>query len=369
MITDKLIERIKSMQNPSVVGLDPRLSYVPENITKRAYDEFGKTTRGAATALLVFNKAIIDAIYDIVPAVKPQVAMYEQFGAEGIDCYIKTIEYAKSKGMIVIGDVKRNDITSTADAYSDGLLGRVDIGGEQVAAYDHDFITINPYLGFDGIEPFLRNCKKYDKGIFVLVKTSNPSGGDIQDVFIESGRPIFEHIGTPVSNKNEDTVGPLFINNGEDTIGAHSFRAFDYVGGKEGDIVGRYSFKASGKTMFEHVGDLVSKWGADTIGEHGFSAIGAVVGATYPAQAAALRKAMPHTFFLVPGYGAQGGGADDIKCCFVKDKVGAVVNSSRGIIAAHQNPKYEKFTKVSFADAARQAAIDMKKDLEGCLYV
>jgi len=310
VIIDKLVQRITELHNPTVVGLDPRLDMVPQAIREAAYAKHGKTPAGAAEAFYQFNVGLIDAVADIVPAVKPQVAMYEQYGAAGMDAYIRTIAYAKQKGMIVIGDIKRGDIASTAEAYSDGHLGRVTIEGETVAVFQEDFITVNPYMGSDSVEPYLQNCKDYGTGLFALVKTSNKGSGDFQDLMI-------------------------------------------------GD---------TGKTLYETVGQRVSEWGADLIGASGFSAVGAVVGATYPVQAEKLRAAMPHTFFLVPGYGAQGGKAEDLAVCFNKDGVGAIVNSSRGIIAAYKLAAYkDKFSEANYAEAARQAALDMKSDLGRCI--
>lgn len=307
MIIDKLIDKIKQFNNPTVVGLDPRLAYIPSYIKKEVYENYGKTPKAVAEAFYIFNKSIIDEICDLVPAVKPQIAMYEQFGADGIKAYIDTIEYAKQKGMIVIGDIKRSDIASTAEAYSDGHIGRVKVEENEYEVYKSDFITLNPYLGYDSIEPYIDNCKNYEKGLFILVKTSNPNSGQIQDLLV-------------------------------------------------GD-----------EKLYEKIGKLTSTWGKDLIGGNGYSSIGAVVGATHPEQAKVLRQIMPNTYFLVPGYGAQGATAKDLSVCFNKDKLGAIVNSSRGIIAAYQNKKYcDKFNEHEFAQAAKQAAIDMKKDLEQC---
>lgn len=309
MIIDKLIEKIKETQNPTVVGLDPRLDYVPEHIKEEAFAKHGETLQAVAQAFYAFNRRLIDALYDIVPAVKPQIAMYEQYGYEGIRAFIDTIAYAKEKGLIVIGDVKRSDIASTAEAYADGHIGRVNTGKHTQEVYREDFITLNPYLGFDSIEPYLENCKKYEKGLFILVKTSNPHSGELQDLMVE----------------------------------------------REG---------RGGETLYETVGELVAKWGKELIGVHGFSEVGAVVGATHREQAKRLRARMPDTFFLVPGYGAQGGTAEDIEPCYRQDGLGVIVNSSRGIIAAYQNERYRTaFGPEDFAGAARQAALDMKKDL------
>ncbi|NLM03407.1 MAG: orotidine-5'-phosphate decarboxylase [Clostridiales bacterium] len=305
---DNLIEKIEKLQNPTVVGLDPRLHFIPDYIKKEAYDKYAKTPKAAASIFLEFNKAIIDHIYDLVPAIKPQVAMYEQFGAEGIQAYIDTIKYAKSKGLIIIGDVKRGDITSTAEAYADGHIGRVDIDGEKHEIYMEDSITLNPYLGYDSIEPYMDHCKNYNRGLFILVKTSNPNSGEIQDL------------------------------------------------------------EVNGEKIYEIVGKLVDKWGKSLIGKRGYSSIGAVVGATHPAQAEELRSIMPNTYFLVPGYGAQGATAKDLKGYFNKDGLGAIINSSRGIIAAHKKEEYRnRFSEKEFALAAREAVIAMKKDLQQIL--
>ena len=269
---NKLTERIQRLEAPIVVGLDPMLNYIPEHIIKDAYSSMGENLSGAAEAIWQYNKCIIDAIYDLVPAVKPQIAMYEQFGIEGMKTYVKTLEYAKSKGLIVIGDVKRGDIGSTSAAYATGHLGKVNIGGKQFRGFDEDFITVNPYLGSDGILPFIDVCKQENKGLFILVKTSNPSSGEFQDQLINN-RPLYEH-----------------------------------------------------------VGKKVAEWGELFMG-HEYSYIGAVVGATYPEVGKVLRELMPKTFILVPGYGAQGGKAEDLKHYFNDDGLGAIVNSSRGIIA------------------------------------
>ena len=300
MIIDKLIDLVNKLENPTVVGLDTRLEYIPDDIIKDVQDRYGRTDIAVKYALLAFNKGLIDSLCDIVPAVKPQMAFYEQYGSEGVDAYIQTVAYAKSKGLVVIGDIKRSDIASTAEAYSDGHIGRVKIFGEEKHIFDEDFITINPFLGGDSVEPFLANCEKYDRGLFLLVKTSNPGSGDFQDLI-------------------------------------------------SGD-----------RHVYEIVGDYVSQWGKAFIGKHGYSSIGAVVGATYPDVAAKMRARLPHTFFLVPGYGAQGGSAADIAAPFDKNGGGAIVNNSRGIIAAYKN---EKYAGLSYAEAARRAAIAMRDEL------
>jgi len=306
---DRLIKKIKETENPTVVGLDPRLSYIPDYIIQDSYRKYGRTLKGAAKAMYKFNKKIIDQIYDIVPAVKPQIAMYERYGIEGLKTYLKTIEYAKEKGLIIIGDIKRSDIASTAQAYSDGHIGKTDVDGNMYEVFREDFITLNPYLGSDSITPFLEDCKKYEKGLFVLAKTSNPNSGEIQDLIVD------------------------------------------------------------GIPLYEKVGSLISKWGEELIGQYGFSEVGAVVGATHPEQAKILREIMPHTFFLVPGYGAQGGKAEDLAVCFNNDGLGAIVNSSRGIIAAHTKDDYKDCfdNEKDFAKAARKAVINMKKDLRRCI--
>ena len=300
MIIDKLIEKILELKNPTAVGLDPRADYLPPEIIEEATSRYQKTLRAISWAFLEFNKKIIDEIHDIVPAVKPQIAMYEQFGADGIGAYIETVRYAKEKGLVVIGDIKRGDIASTAEDYSNGHIGLVDVFGEMTRVFDEDFVTISPYLGADSITPFLANCKEHDRGLFVLAKTSNKGSADLQNL-----------------------------------------------------IVGQ-------QHIYEIMGEYISKWGEGLIGKYGYSSIGAVVGATHPAEAEKLRKVAPHTFFLIPGYGAQGGRASDLAICFDDQGLGGIVNSSRGIIAAHQNKKYAGHT---FAKAARAAALDMKEDL------
>lgn len=297
-----LVEKIKKMEAPIVVGLDPMLNYVPQYLQKNAIREQGETLEAAAEAVWQYNKGIVDAIYDIVPAVKPQIAMYEQFGIPGLQAFKKTVDYCKEKGLIVIGDVKRGDIGSTSAAYAVGHLGKVQVGSKKIAAFDEDFITVNPYLGTDGVKPFVDVCKEEKKGLFILVKTSNPSSGEFQDQ------------------------------------------------------------KINGKPLYELVGEHVAKWGEECMGDS-YSYVGAVVGATYPEMGKVLRKIMPKTYILVPGYGAQGGTAKDLVPYFNEDGLGAIVNSSRGIIAAYKQPAYEKYGETGFADAARQAALDMKADI------
>ena len=299
---NKLVEKIKKLNAPVVVGLDPMLNYVPEHVQKKAFDEFGETLEGAGEAIWQFNKAIIDATCDLIPAVKPQIAMYEQFGIEGLKAFKKTVDYAKSKDIVVIGDIKRGDIGSTSSAYAVGHVGKVQVGSKTYVPFDEDFVTVNPYLGTDGVKPFIDVCKEESKGIFVLVKTSNKSSGEFQDRLVD-GRPLYE-------------------------------------------IVGEY----------------VAKWGEEHMGDS-YSYVGAVVGATYPEMGKVLRKIMPKTYILVPGYGAQGGKASDLKPYFNDDGLGAIVNSSRGIIAAYRQVKYAKFGAENFAEASRQAVIDMVEDI------
>lgn len=296
MIVDLLIERIKDMQNPTVAGLDTSFDYLPDDM-KQGVQDF----KGAADAIFEFNKRIVDRICDIVPCVKVQIAYYEMYGIEGMRAFLQTLQYAKAKGMLVMTDAKRNDIGATAECYAKAYLGETDVCGRAHSAFDSDFLTVNGYLGSDGIKPFLNWMQKRDKGIFVLVKTSNRSSGELQDLKLESG-----------------------------------------------------------KTIYEYMGELVEKWGQESIGRCGYSSVGAVVGATHPMQAQILRHAMPHTFFLIPGYGAQGGTADDLKVCFDKEGMGGIVNSSRGILCAYRQ---EKYAHLSFEEAARQACIDMKNDL------
>lgn len=301
-MVSKLIEKIQKTKAPICVGLDPMLSYIPEHVIKKAYAEFGETLEGAAEAIWQFNKTIVDATADLIPSVKPQIAMYEQFGISGLFAYRETIRYCKEKGLIVIGDVKRGDIGSTSEAYATAHLGKIHVGFESFASFDADMATVNPYLGSDGIRPFVDVCKKEDKGIFVLVKTSNPSSGEFQDLTID------------------------------------------------------------GKPLYQIVGEKVEEWGEPL--RHGnYSDVGAVVGATYPEVGRLMRSVMKHTFILVPGYGAQGGTAEDLKYYFDEDGLGAIVNSSRGIIAAYRNEKYASYGEEGFADAARAAVLDMKEDI------
>ena len=303
---NKLIAKIQKTKAPIVVGLDPMLSYSPEYIQKKAFEEYGETLEGAAEAIWQFNKEIVDKTYDLIPAVKPQIAMYEQFGIEGLKAYKKTIDYCKSKDLVVIGDIKRGDIGSTSAAYAVGHLGKVQVGSKCYVPFDEDFATVNPYLGSDGVKPFIEVCQEEGKGIFVLVKTSNPSSGEFQDQLVD-GRPLYEL-----------------------------------------------------------VGEKVAQWGEEHMGDS-YSYVGAVVGATYPEMGAVLRKLMPKTFILVPGYGAQGGQGKDLVHFFNEDGLGAIVNSSRGIIAAYKQEKYASFGAENFGDASRAAVEDMAADIRQAL--
>lgn len=302
----KLADKIKATHAPICVGLDPMLSYIPEYILKKAYEEYGETLQGAAEAVWQYNKGIIDAVYDLIPSVKPQIAMYEQFGIEGLKAFQKTVDYCHKKDLVVIGDIKRGDIGSTSAAYAAAHLGKVQVGSKSYAPFDEDFVTVNPYLGTDGVKPFIDICKAEKKGLFILVKTSNPSSGEFQDRLID-GRPLYEW-----------------------------------------------------------VGEKVAEWGADHMGET-YSYVGAVVGATYPEMGKILRKIMPKSFILVPGYGAQGGKGADLVHFFNEDGLGAVVNSSRGIIAAYKQEKYASFGGEGYADASRAAVKDMIADIDGAL--
>jgi len=303
----KLVDGIVKKNAPIVVGLDPTLELIPEHIKKAAFEKKGETLKGAALAVWRFNRAIVDSVYDLVPAVKPQIAMYEQFGLPGLKAYKKTVDYCREKGLLVIGDVKRGDIGSTSKAYATAHLGKIRVGTSEIPVFDEDFATVNPYLGSDGVKPFIDVCRENDRGIFVLVKTSNPSSGEFQDRKTDEG------------------------------------------------------------TIFEEVAGKVVEWGSECMdGE--FSNVGAVVGATYPEQGKLLREIMKKNFILVPGYGAQGGKGEDIKYFFDKEGLGAIVNSSRGIIGAWQKDPYkDRFKEEEFAEASRQAVLDMKADINGAL--
>ena len=302
----KLISNIQKTKAPIVVGLDPMMDYIPQQVKEKAFQEFGETLEGAAEAIWQYNKEIVDCTCDLIPAVKPQIAMYEQFGIEGMKAFKKTVDYCKYKGLVVIGDVKRGDIGSTSAAYATGHLGKVQVGSKTYSAFDEDFATVNPYLGSDGIKPFMDVCKEEKKGLFILVKTSNPSSGEFQDQLI------------------------------------------------------------NGKPLYELVGEKVAQWGEECMGEQ-YSYIGAVVGATYPEMGKVLRKVMPKSYILVPGYGAQGGKGADLVHFFNEDGLGAIVNSSRGIIAAYKQEKYAKFGAEHFGEASRAAVEDMVADINQAL--
>lgn len=303
---NKLVDKIKKTGAPIVVGLDPMMKFVPEHIKKAAFEAKGETLEGAAEAIWMYNKEIIDKTYDLIPAVKPQIAMYEQFGIPGLVAFQKTVDYCHEKDLVVIGDIKRGDIGSTSAAYATAHVGKVQVGNTMCQGFNEDFVTVNPYLGTDGVQPFIDVCKEEKKGMFILVKTSNPSSGEFQDRLID-GRPLYEH-----------------------------------------------------------VGEKVAEWGEQLMGDS-YSYVGAVVGATYPEMGKVLRKVMPKSFILVPGYGAQGGQGKDLVHFFNEDGLGAIVNSSRGIIAAYQNEKYAKFGAEHFADASRQAVLDMIADIDQAL--
>ena len=303
---NQLVANIKKTGAPIVVGLDPMLNYIPEQVQKKAIAEYGETLEGAAEAIWQFNKEIVDKTYDLIPAVKPQIAMYEQFGLPGLAAFKKTVDYCKGKGLVVIGDIKRGDIGSTSAAYAVGHIGKVKVGSKTYAPFDEDFVTVNPYLGSDGVNPFLDVCKEEKKGIFVLVKTSNPSSGEFQDQ------------------------------------------------------------KINGRPLYELVGEKVAAWGSEVMGDE-YSYVGAVVGATYPEMGKVLRKVMPKAYILVPGYGAQGGKGKDLVHFFNEDGLGAIVNSSRGIIAAYKQEQYAKFGAENFGDASRAAVETMIADIKGAL--
>lgn len=303
---NKLTAKIQKTHAPIVVGLDPMMNYIPKHIQEKAFKEYGETLEGAAEAIWQFNKEIVDKTYDLIPAVKPQIAMYEQLGIPGLAAFKKTVDYCKEKDLVVIGDIKRGDIGSTSSAYAVGHIGKVQVGSKTFAPFDEDFVTVNPYLGSDGVKPFIDVCKEEKKGLFILVKTSNPSSGEFQDQLVD-GRPLYEL-----------------------------------------------------------VGEKVAQWGEECMGDS-YSYVGAVVGATYPEMGKILRRIMPKSYILVPGYGAQGGQGKDLVHFFNEDGLGAIVNSSRGIIAAYKQEKYAKFGEENFADASRAAVEDMIADIDGAL--
>ena len=302
---DKLIEKIKKTGNPTVMGLDPRFEMLPECVTNK----YPKTLEGVAEAIIEYNKALIDATYDIIPAIKPQIAFYEMFGIPGMKAFEETCKYAKEKGMIIIADIKRGDIGSTAAGYSNAYLGKTKIGDIEQSIFDVDFVTVNPYMGTDCVKPFIEDCKKYNKGLFILVKTSNPSSGELQDIKLESGEEVYTN-----------------------------------------------------------VAKLVEKWGEELIGEYNYSSIAAVVGATYPKQLADIRKTAPHTFFLIPGYGAQGGKPEDIALGFDDNGLGGIVNASRSLMCAYKSDRWKnEFEEKDYAKATRAEALRMKEELNSVI--
>ena len=299
---DRLIEKIKETNNPTVMGLDPRYDMLPNCVTEK----YPKTLEGASKAIIEYNKTIIDEICDIIPAIKPQIAFYEMFGIEGMKAFDETCKYAKEKGMIVIADIKRGDIGSTAQGYSNAYLGKTKIGDIEESIFDVDFVTVNPYMGTDCVKPFIDDCKKYNKGLFILVKTSNPSSGELQDLKLETGEEVYIK-----------------------------------------------------------VAKLVEKWGEELRGEYGYSSIAAVVGATYPEQLKQIRKTAPHTYFLIPGYGAQGGKAEDIALGFDENGLGGIVNASRSLMCAYKSDMWkDKFEEKDYAKATRAEALRMKGELQ-----
>lgn len=302
---DKLINKIKSTNNPIVMGLDPRYELLPKCILEK----YPNTLEGITDAIIEYNKALIDETFDIIPAVKPQIAFYEMFGIPGIKAFQETCKYAKQKGMVVIADIKRGDIGSTAQGYSNAYLGKTKIGDVEESIFDVDFVTVNPYMGIDSIKPFIDDCKKYNKGIFILVKTSNPSSGELQDIKLENGEEIYIK-----------------------------------------------------------VAKLVEKWGTDLLGKNGYSSIAAVVGATYPKQLEEIRRVAPHTYFLIPGYGAQGGKVEDIALGFDKNGLGGIVNASRSLMCAYKSNIWkDKFEEKNYAKATRQEALRMKEELNNAI--
>ena len=310
MFVDVLIEKIKQKENPSIIGLDPKIEYVPEFIKEEMFEKHGKNMKGVSEAILKYNKKIVDRIYDIVPAVKPQMAYYEMYGLEGLKAFYETVKYAKEKGLLVIADGKRNDIGTTAQAYSAAYIGKTEIvQGVSETVFDVDALTVNPYLGVDGIKPFIEDCRNRGKGIFVLVKTSNKSSGQFQDILTQHG-----------------------------------------------------------KSIYEIVAENVEEWGLSVIGKYGYSSVGAVVGATYPNQAKILRKILKRSYILVPGYGAQGGTARDVVHSFNCDGLCAVVNASRSVMCAYKSEQWKGiYTEDKFHEASRAEALRMKDDINKAL--
>ncbi len=298
---DNLIEKIKKTNNPTVMGLDPRYEMLPKCVTNK----YPQNLEGVSKAIIEFNKALIDATYDIIPAIKPQIAFYEMYGIPGMESFKETCRYAKEKGMIVIADIKRGDIGSTATGYSNAFLGKTKIGEEEQSIYDVDFVTVNPYMGTDCVKPFIEDCKKYDKGIFILAKTSNPSSGELQDLKLENQKEVYIQIA-----------------------------------------------------------ELVEKWGEELRGKYQYSSVAAVVGATYPEQLKQIRKVAPHTYFLIPGYGAQGGKANDIALGFDSNGLGGIVNASRSLMCAYKSENWKnQVTEEEYYKATRLEALRMRDEL------
>jgi orotidine-5'-phosphate decarboxylase len=305
LFVDKCIDNIKHKKSNIIVGLDPHLELFPQYLLERI-----NSIEDVGNIIFEFNKKIVDAVYDLAPIIKPQIAFYEQFGLYGIKAYHDTIKYGQEKGMLVIGDIKRGDIGSTAKAYSKGHIGKVEIKGKSYEIFGVDAVTLNPYLGSDSIRPFLIDAENNNKGLFILVKTSNPSSGEFQDLIVE---------------------------------------------GKDGNR----------RKLYEEVANYVKIWGENLIGVNGYSSVGAVVGATYPEELAEIRKLLPNTYFLIPGYGAQGGGAEDIKYGFNPDGLGALVNASRSIIFAYR--KSDKYNQKDFDKASREEVIRMNKEINSII--
>ena len=302
---DRLIEKIKETNNPTVIGVDTRYDMVPDCVKNKYF----KDIKGMCSAMLEYSKALIDSTYDIIPAVKLQSAYFEMYGVEGIKLYKEMIDYCKEKDMVVMADVKRGDIGSTSAGYSKAYLGKNTINEKEEGIFDVDFATVNPYMGSDCVNPFVEDCKKYDKGIFVLVKTSNKSSGELQDL------------------KTED-----------------------------------------GEEIYKKVAKLVNTWGKDLIGQYGYSSVSAVVGATYPKQLQELRELMPHSYFLIPGYGAQGGKAEDIALGFDKNGLGGIVNATRSLMCAYKSDLWkDKFKEEDYAKATRAEAIRMRDELNNAI--
>lgn len=341
--SDRLMDAVDAKENPSCVGLDPRFEWIPEHLREMCREEFGETLEAVSRCFIEFNRAIIDAVEEVAAVVKPQMAFYEAYGAPGVNAFVETVNHAKRRGMLVIEDAKRGDVGDTAKAYSDGHLGRVQSWSGVEESFDVDAVTVNPYLGFDGIKPFVEDCIRYEKGVFVLVKTSNPSSSQLQDVpTIQTSTPPPELLSRLVAD------------------GSVTMEEF-----------GRLVPTGDGVTVtpsYLRTAALVDAWGRESLGARGYSNIGAVVGATYPQEAKVLRRSMPSTYFLVPGYGAQGGSANDATACFNDDGYGAVVSSSRAIAHAYRTrTETAEWPEEEFAEAARTAAIAMRGDLETAL--